>query len=331
LTAVLSSPDSIRTEDLVRVFRRGPPGDIVVALDHVNLSVARGEIFGLLGPNGAGKTTLIKILSTLLLPSSGRAYVEGLEVARHASEIRHFINLVSGGETPGYGILTTKENLWFFSQLYGLTKSVALDRIARLTEMLGLGEYANVRMSKLSTGFKQRLNLARGFINEPRVLFLDEPTLGLDVITAHNLRQFVKEWAKKADSPKTVLLTTHYMAEADEMCDRVAIISQGRILACDSPANLKVKLERHPTVKVELATDLADFLWVKSTPGVLGFSESSNIEAGITTLKVLVADESSVADLLAAFAAKGLKVLSINKTEPTLEDVYVSLVGKGLD
>ncbi len=327
----MSSADSIRTEDLTRTFKRGPHGETVVALDEVDLRVGRGEILGLLGPNGAGKTTLIKILTTLLLPTGGHAYVQDMDVAEHAAEIRRFINLVSGGETPGYGVLTTKENLWFFSQLYGLSKPVALDRIKRLADTLELGEYADVRMSKLSTGYKQRLNLARGFINDPKILFLDEPTLGLDVITAHNLRSFVRNWAKQSDDPKTVLLTTHYMAEADEMCDRVAIISKGRILACDSPSRLKQKLERNPTVKLEIDTRTTDFGWLKATPGVLGFSESHNIEAGTTTLKVLVEDESSVAGLLSSLAAKGINVVSVNKTEPSLEDVYVSLVGRGFD
>ncbi|HEY5620155.1 MAG TPA: ABC transporter ATP-binding protein, partial [Candidatus Bathyarchaeia archaeon] len=163
---------SIETRGLKRLFK-GPKGAApVVALDGVDLQVNEGEIFGLLGPNGAGKTTLIKILCTLLLPTEGQAYVKGLEAVKNAGQIRRIINLVSGGETPGYGILSVKENLWFFSQLYGLPRDLARDRVQKLIEQLELNEYASSRMNKLSTGYKQRLNLARGFINDPAVLFL---------------------------------------------------------------------------------------------------------------------------------------------------------------
>src|SRR5256885_11069854 len=173
---------SIETKSLRRLFKGIPGKGDVVALDQVDLEVHDDEIFGLLGPNGAGKTTLIKILCTLLLPTEGQALIKGLDVVKRASQIRRIINLVSGGETPGYGILSVKENLWFFSQLYGLPRDFAKDRIAKLVDQLELQDYLNTRMSKLSTGYKQRLNLARGFVNDPAVLFLDEPTLGLDEI-----------------------------------------------------------------------------------------------------------------------------------------------------
>ncbi len=301
----------------------------MVALDGVDLSVNEGEIFGLLGPNGAGKTTLIKILSTLLLPTEGQAYVKGLEVTKNSPHIRRIINLVSGGETPGYGILTVKENLWFFSQLYGLSRTLANDRLRKLIDQLDLNEFTNSRMNKLSTGYKQRLNLARGFINDPAVLFLDEPTLGLDVISAKHLRTFIKSWM--AEGGKTVLLTTHYMAEADEMCNRVGIIDHGKILACDSPHRLKAKLASRPSWKIEITPNLQKIETVKSIPGVVGVSETSNIETGVTTLKLVLEDESVMSDLLSKIRENGSKVLSMGKAEPTLEDVYISLVGKGME
>jgi ABC-2 type transport system ATP-binding protein len=320
---------SIETKGLRRLFKSKREKKDVVALDRIDLEVPNGEIFGLLGPNGAGKTTLIKILCTLLYPTEGEASVKNLDVIKQAPQIRKLINLVSGGETPGYGILTVKENLWFFSQIYGLSRNQANDRISKLLDQLELREYVDTRMSKLSTGYKQRLNLARGFINNPAVLFLDEPTLGLDVLSARHLRDLVKAWIKTGD--KTVLLTTHYMAEADQMCDHVGIINQGRILALDTPANLKAKLRSEVSWKLEILPGLPDPDILKAIHGVRGVSQTDNIETGTASLKLLLDDESVMSDVLSKISASGSKVLSMGKIEPTLEDVYISLVGKGLE
>jgi ABC-2 type transport system ATP-binding protein len=320
---------SIETRDLTRVFK-GPSNTTIRALDRVNIKVSQGEIFGLLGPNGAGKTTLIKILTTLLLPSEGEAFVAGFDVTKQASELRELINLVSGGETPGYGILSTRENLWFFSQLYGLPASVANSRIKELMAKLEFSEYANTRMHKLSSGYKQRLNLARGFINDPKVLFLDEPTLGLDVLSAKNLRNFVKDWVH-GDSNRTILLTTHYMAEADEMCDNVAIVDHGKVLALDSPSTLKGRLQLRRTVKLEVRVSSPNLADIKHLTGVLAVSQSQNIETGITTVKAVVEDEAAISEMISWVSQSGSKVISVSKTEPTLEDVYISLVGRGFE
>jgi len=319
----------IETKDLVRTFK-GPNKSTVKALDKVTASIDEGEIFGLLGPNGAGKTTFIKIVSTLLLPTSGEAYVNGFSVVKEPEKIRKLINLVSGGETPGYGILTVGENLWFFSQLYGLSSSRAKEKIKRLMTDLDFEEYANTRMNKLSSGYRQRLNLARGLINDPKILFLDEPTLGLDVLTAKKLRSYLDNWARH-ERKGTVLLTTHYMAEAEEMCDRVAIIDRGKILACDSPQRLKEDLSKNPTAKLEVASVQANFDFMKVIQGIVGFTETRNIQTGVTTLKVIARDESIFSDIVSKINEENLKVIAINKTEPTLEDVYISLVGRGFE
>ena len=300
------------------------------ALDQVSISIEQGEIFGLLGPNGAGKTTLIKILSTLLLPTSGEAYVGGFNVVKESNKVRRVISLVSGGETPGYGILSVRENLWFFSQLYGLSSSKAKEEIARLTKDLDLGEYANTRMSKLSTGYKQRLNFARGLLNNPKILFLDEPTLGLDVLTSKKLRGYIVDWAKQ-EMKGTVLLTTHYMAEADEMCDRVAIIDRGKILACDSPLKLKEDLKENVIMKVEVSSVQADFGFMEKLEGVVGYSQTRSIQTDTTTLKVMVQDEKVFSKITSKLQEQKLKILSESKAEPTLEDVYISLVGRGFE
>jgi ABC-2 type transport system ATP-binding protein len=302
----------------------------VVALDKVSISIEEGEIFGLLGPNGAGKTTLIKILTTLLLPTSGEAYVGGFNVASESNKVRKIISLVSGGETPGYGILTAKENLWFFSQLHGLSSSAAKEKISQLTKDLEFEEYANTRMAKLSTGYKQRLNFARGLLSDPRILFLDEPTLGLDVLTSKKLRTYIVDWAKR-EKKGTVLLTTHYMAEADEMCDRVAIIDHGRILVCDSPFRLIENLKENVIMKVEVSSVQADFGFMEKMAGIVGSSQTRSIQTNTTTLKVMVKDEDVFSKILSKLEQQKLKILTVNKAEPTLEDVYISLCGRGFE
>ena len=312
----------------MRTFKA--PNKPVKALDHVSISIEEGEIFGLLGPNGAGKTTLIKILSTLLLPTSGEAYVGGFNVVKEPNKVRKIISLVSGGETPGYGILSAKENLWFFSQLYGLSSSAAKEEIKRLITDLDFEEYANTRMSKLSTGYKQRLNFARGLLSNPKILFLDEPTLGLDVLTSKKLRGYIVDWAKR-EKKGTVLLTTHYMGEADEMCDRVAIIDRGRILACDSPLMLKEKLKENVIMRVEVSSVQADFDFIDKMEGIAGYSATRSIQSDTTMLKVMVSNEATFLDIISKLEKQKLKILSTSKAEPTLEDVYISLVGRGFE
>jgi len=318
----------VETKNLARIFKS--KNEIVKALDGVSLSIGEGEIFGLLGPNGAGKTTCIKILTTLLLPTSGEAFVGGFSVTKESNKVRKIISLVSGGEAPGYGILSVKENLWFFSQLYGMSSATAKEKIKRLLHDLDFEEYANKRMAKLSTGYKQRLNLARGLLNDPKILFLDEPTLGLDVLTSKKLRSYIVDWAKM-EKKGTVLLTTHYMAEADEMCDRVAIIDRGKILACDSPYALKEKLKENVIMKVEVSSVQADFSFMEKMAGVIGYSQTRSIQSDTTALKVMVRDEPVFSDIVSKLEKQKLKIMSTSKAEPTLEDVYISLVGRGFE
>ncbi|MCK5398086.1 MAG: ABC transporter ATP-binding protein [Thermoplasmata archaeon] len=324
---------AIEVKGLNRTFKtkavkRKTKAEIVKALQDVNLTVHQGELFGLLGPNGAGKTTLIKILSTLLLPSSGEAKVLGHDVDKEANEIRHKINMVSGGETSGYGLLTVRENLWMFSQLYGMPGKVAKKRIDYLLKVMGLEGKKDSKVRTLSTGLRQKANIIRGFMTNPSLIFLDEPTLGLDVNASRLIRDFIKGWVKEKEG-RTVLLTTHYMMEADELCDRVAIINDGRVLACDTPANLKKLINQDTTIKLEIrqVKDLSAF---ENIPGVRNFTHDHNITAGITKLKFILDDDATVADIVAAVPKSGSKIVSVEKTEPTLEDVFVTLVGRSL-
>lgn len=298
-----------------------------MALDAVDLGVAEGELFGLLGPNGAGKTTLIKILVTLLLPTSGKAFVDGLDVVKDAQEVRRRINMVSGGEQSGYGILTVRETLWMFSQFYGVSGKLAKERIEEMLQVVGLVEEANTKINRLSTGMRQKMNFARGFMSDPKILFLDEPTLGLDVGAARDVRLYIKHWVKTKPN-KTVLLTTHHMVEAEELCDRVAIIDRGRILACDTPANLKKLVQKESIFRLEVETlDGAERL--REIEGVKNMAYTQR--DGFTELKFILMRESAISKVVAAITAAGSQILALQKTEPTLEDVFIELVGRGLE
>jgi len=324
--------NSVETRNVSRIFKSGRNGGsarIVKALDEVNLKIRTGELFGLLGPNGAGKTTLIKILCTLLLPSSGSAFVRGHDVVKEANSVRRKINMVTGGETPGYGILTVSENLWFFSQLYGIRGDIAKPRVKELLETVGLEDQTKTRMNRLSSGMKQRLNVARGFINDPEVLFLDEPTLGLDVLSAKHIRGYIRNWVN-TQPEKTVLLTTHYMAEADELCDRVGIIHEGRVVACDKPSSLKAMVKDKTVFQFDVAGG-GDYTKLKTIKGVVGLSWTHRIESDTSTLKLVLSDQGVASEIESALKISGSRILSISTPEPTLEDVFIHLVGKGLE
>ena len=320
---------SVESRNVTRIFNSGKHNGVLKALDNVSIGIRRGELFGLLGRNGAGKTTLIKIFSTLLFPTSGSAYVLGHDVVKEASSVRRIINMISGGETPGYGILTVAENLWFFSQLYGIKGDTAKARAKELLETVGLADQEKTRMNRLSSGMKQRLSVARGFINDPEVLFLVEPTLGLDVLSARQIRGYIRNWVN-IHPEKTALLTTHYMAEADELCDRVGIIDEGRVIACDTPSNLKTTIKDKTVFQFQVA-GAGDYAKLDSVKGVVGLSWAHHIDSDTSTLKVVLSDQTVAAEIESALKAMGSRILSVESPEPTLEDVFIHLVGKGLE
>ncbi|NUN49099.1 MAG: ABC transporter ATP-binding protein [Candidatus Brocadiae bacterium] len=324
---------AIRTADLTRTFRkpagRGLPPSEFRALDGVTLDVRPGELFGLLGPNGAGKTTLIKILCTLLYPTSGLVEVCGLDVVRDCERVRERINMVSGGEPSGYGLLTIREQLWVFSQLYGLTTAAALSRIDRMIAQYGLAKDAGTRINRLSTGMRQKMNLIRGFMTNPSVLFLDEPTLGLDAHIARHARGFIREWMAE-DRTRTLLLTTHYLAEAQDLCDRVAIIHDGQVKACDTPANLIAAHRGGAVYEVSLAGLNGAAESLRATPGVTVSGLATDAARGSTTLRFTLPDDSALPAALQSFCSLGGKVLNLSKHQVTLEDVFVAIAGRSL-
>ncbi len=311
----------------IRGAKKGDPTSRV-ALTGVDLEVARGEFFGLLGPNGAGKTTLIKILTTLLAPSTGTAHVAGFDVLTEAKAVRPRINMVSGGESSGYGLLTVRENLWMFGQFYGMDSKDSYKRIDELLTITGLKDRANTKSSDLSTGLRQKMNIVRGFLTDPQVIFLDEPTLGLDVGASREVRTFVRAWMDAAPT-RTTLLTTHYMAEADELCDRVAIINAGKVLACDSPANLKRRLQRDAIFHLDVSPlrNGAEGA-LQALPGVRKAVHTAL--DGQATLEVILEADDALGGVIAALTAHDAHLLNLQKREPTLEDVFVELVGHSM-
>jgi ABC-2 type transport system ATP-binding protein len=327
-----ATPLAIDARGVRRVYKAKPKP--IVALDGVDLQVEPGELFGLLGPNGAGKTTLIKVLTTLLLPTEGSARVFGFDVARDTRQLRRIMNIVSGGEQSGYGLLYVREQLWMFSQFYGLGVREGWRRVDQLVEAVDLKEQATQKVSSLSTGQRQKLNLARGLLNDPWILFLDEPTLGLDVSAARHVRELVQEW-QKAVPGRTILLTSHYMAEVDQMCDRVAIVDRGRILAIGTPAELKRRVQRESIFELEVDQLPAGTAALAALPGVLSAvrPSASDLDRAAdrqtVQVKLTLDDDAALGGVVAELGRMGASIVALAKSEPTLEDVFVELVGRG--
>jgi ABC-2 type transport system ATP-binding protein len=316
---------AVETRALRRVYKTRT--DQVVALDGVDLRIGRGECFGVLGPNGAGKTTLIKILVTLLLPSSGEAFVDGLDVIRQFRELRSRIAMVSGGENVGFGMLKVKEQLWMFSQFYGLPSAAVRQRIGELLERLGLSEAADRRVSALSSGMRQKMNLIRGLITNPRILFLDEPTVALDVGAARDVRNEVRRWMAE-DPSRTVILTTHYMMEADELCDRVAIVNRGRVVAQGTPADLKQRVQQEAIVDLQLSPGTRLLEGLRTVDGVVAASVQE--QDGVDRFSLLLASDAALGGVMRIVEGSGRTIHGVQKREATLEDAFVKLVGRSM-
>lgn len=317
---------TVHVESLGRKFS-SKEGE-VTALNGVDLQVRKGEIFGVLGPNGAGKTTMIRILSTLLLPTFGKALVMGFDVEKEPEKVRALINMASGAERAGYDFISARGNLWFFSQLYGIPSEEAHKRIDELSDMLGLQSYLDRKFYALSTGYKQRVTLVRAFINDPNVVFLDEPTIGLDVMTALSIREYIQKQAK--EHGRTILLATHNMAEVDAICNRVAIMDKGRILACDTPAALKRSLGA-PSLVLEVSPvpTPGSLEPLGKLEGVKGYTSSVDEERGLSRIQVVVDSDGASQSVVDSIRKSGMTVVSNWRQQATLEEVFVALVGRG--
>jgi ABC-2 type transport system ATP-binding protein len=323
----MDSPSAIEVRDLRRVYRTTigvlrRRAKEVVAVEGISFEVAPGELFGLLGPNGAGKTTTVKMLTTLLIPTSGTARVLGQDIVRQADSIRARIGFIFGGERGLYWRLSGYDNLRYFGSLYHVDPKVARQRIPYLLELVGLADRGKEKVEGYSRGMMQRLHIARTLLHDPEVLFLDEPTIGLDPVGARELRQVIRDLQAQA---KTILLTTHYMFEADSLCQRVAVINKGRIVAMDTPAALKSNVSDLAVVEMEvfgMAPEVLDRLRELPFVDTVSVEDVDQRQA----LRVQTRRGSEAVPDLMSFLA-GLRVGRVVVREPTLEDAYVRLVG----
>lgn len=289
------------------------------AVNKLSLKIEDGQIFGLLGVNGAGKTTTVKMLCTLLEPTFGWATVGGYDVVRQAGEVRSIINMIAGGERMLYWRLTGRENLNYFADLYDVDRSVAQKRIDSLLDMVGLTDSANQRVEQYSKGMKQRLHIARGLINDPRYLFLDEPTIGLDAPIAREIRRVIKRLNK------AILFTTHYMDEAEELCDEIAILHKGEIVERGTADQLK---RRYKTT----------YAWVVTLEGEADAALDQALEnfsrahaASVSTQTVELGYQlhvrapTNVTSALVDAVTPHRRILELRAVEPSLEDVLVAI------
>ena len=305
----------IEVKELTRRFNN------LVAVDHISFNVKKGEIFGLLGPNGAGKSTTIRILCTLLRPTSGQARVAGFEIVKEARKVRKHIGLVAE-KIILYDRLTARENLKFFGRLNHIPEKIISKRIKKLLNLVKMEKWADSLVGTFSTGMKQRINLARALLNMPDILFLDEPTLGLDPQTTRAIRDFIKEINRKGI---TIILTTHIMQEADLLCDRIGIIDRGKIVALNTPRGLKNIISGQGKVALELnASNLSRQIIskIERLEAVLSVSQKNDY-----SLKTYVNDEEAIYEIISIIQKNKGRIKSITTLSPNLEDVFLHFTG----
>ncbi len=314
----VATDEVIRTEALTKLY----PGGIL-AVDELSLSVRRGEIFGLLGPNGAGKTTTIGMLTTRVIPTGGEAWVSGIDVVAEPARVKQLIGVVTRTNTLDRS-LTVYENLFFHGRYFGMTARDAKAETNQLLDRFRLGEKAKTDVSALSGGMAQRLMVARSIMHKPAVLFLDEPTAGLDPQSRLSLWETVHELNALG---QTILLTTHYMEEADQLCGRVAIMDHGRILSLDTPAGLKRSTGASTTVVVSTTGDL------DKLADVLAREVEGALDAKVVDHRVYVGvdEPDGVLPRVVNVAQQhAFTVTDLSVSETTLETVFINLTGKEL-
>ena len=303
----------IEVKDLTKRFEN------LVAVDKLNFAAQPGEVFGLLGPNGAGKTTTLHMLCTILKPSSGTAIVNGFDINKDPSHVRKSIGIIF--QEPSIDDrLTGRENLEMHANLYGVPRNVQKRRIDEVLELVELADRADSLMKTYSGGMRRRLEIARALIHYPKVLFLDEPTLGLDPQTREHVWQYIMELSKREEI--TMILTTHYMEEADKLCDRIAIIDSGKIIALDEPKKLKDELEGDViSVKTEAVSELSDrLIKAKLTKDVRPLEGELEL--------VVKGGDTLVPRIVEIAAGAGIRIDSMSLREPTLEDVFLHYTGR---
>ncbi len=306
-----------------------PPKKTFTAVDGVSLTIHSGEIFGLLGPNGAGKSTTIRMLATLLEPTSGTALINGFDLVRQPNQVRRSLGALLAGERSIYWKLTGRENLEYFAALFQVPPRIARRRTAELIERMELTSRADELVEKYSTGMKQRVAIAKTLLANPPVLLLDEPTLGLDPQAARQLRDLIGQLKKEGH---TILLTTHYMEEADLLSDRIAVIDQGRIIALDNPANLKRSIRQVNVIHLEVSGWDAKFAAdLQRLPGVSNITVRSLDRDSLHSVSLHASDSRQVLPgIVNSISVNGTRLVNMRVQEPSLEDVFINLTGKAL-
>jgi ABC-2 type transport system ATP-binding protein len=306
----------IEVKNLTKTFGK------FTAVDDISFNVKKGEIFGLLGPNGAGKSTTLRMLSTLSRPTKGTATIGGYDTVKHDMEVRKLIGIVSE-KMIIYNRLTAKENLRFFGQLFNIPKNTLNKRIDDLLELVQLTKFKDAQVGTFSTGMRQRMNVVRALLNMPHVLFLDEPTLGLDPQSSVEIREFVRKLNQEQGT--TVIITTHMMLDADLLCDRIAIVDHGKIIALDTSTNLKKILSGADTmiVKLEISNLTPD---MTATIKALNCADAVTQENS-TTLHVIVHGDEAFDSIVDAVRKANGKITSIANLQPSLEDVFLHITG----
>jgi ABC-2 type transport system ATP-binding protein len=292
------------------------------AVDDISFNVKKGEIFGLLGPNGAGKSTTLRMLSTLSRPNKGTATIGGYDTVKHDMKVRQLIGIVSE-KMIIYNRLTAKENLFFFGNLFNIPKDTLNKRIDELLELVKLTKFKNAQVGTFSTGMRQRMNVIRALLNMPQVLYLDEPTLGLDPQSSVEIRDFIKKLNQ--ENGTTVVLTTHMMVDADLLCDRIAIVDHGKIIALDTSTNLKKIISGADTmiIKLEVANLNPEMV---SAIKVLDCIDAVNQENSLT-LHLIVHGEEAFDKIVDVIRKCNGKINSLSNLQPTLEDVFLHITG----
>ncbi|MGE5574555.1 MAG: ABC transporter ATP-binding protein [Ignavibacteria bacterium] len=306
----------IEVKNLTKMFAK------FTAVDDISFNVKKGEIFGLLGPNGAGKSTTLRMLSTLSRPTKGTATIGGFDTVENDMAVRKLIGIVSE-KMIIYNRLTAKENLWFFGSLFNIPNDTLNKRIDELLELVQLTKWKNAQVGTFSTGMRQRMNVVRALLNMPQVLFLDEPTLGLDPQSSVEIRDFVKKLNQEQGT--TVIITTHMMVDADLLCDRIAIVDHGKIIALDTSTNLKKIISGGDTmiIKLEIANLTPDL--VASIKG-LKCADAVNQENS-TSLHLIVHGEYAFEKIIDIVRTRNGKITSMANLQPTLEDVFLHITG----
>ena len=306
----------IEVKNLTKTFNK------FTAVDDISFNVKKGEIFGLLGPNGAGKTTTLRVLSTLARPTKGTATIGGYDIVENDTEVRKLIGIVSE-KMIMYNRLTARENLWFFGSLFNIPKEVLTKRIDELLELVQLTQWKNAQVGTFSTGMRQRMNVIRALLNMPQVLFLDEPTLGLDPQSSVEIRDFIKKLNQENDT--TIIITTHMMVEADLLCDRIGIMDHAKIVALDTSTNLKKMISGADTtiLKLEIGNLSPDIIEaIRACKCTDAVSQENS-----THLRIIAHGDEAFDSVVDTVRAKNGKITYMENLQPTLEDVFLHITG----